>query len=224
MLLPLIKDILSAQKAGKAPQTQSGTKSVLNVGGSDKSIPIPGHFDGWRHDMLDIDSRRKPDLVCDARELSKLPGGIYDAVYCSHNLEHYYRHDGLNVIRGFHHMLNETGFAEIRVPDIAKVMKILREEALELDDILYESPAGPVSAHDVVYGLQTEIQDSGQDFFAHKTGFTPKSLGKILTDGGFPLVFLSTVQAFAVHALAFKIEPTAEQYALLRHTWNLKPE
>jgi hypothetical protein len=121
-------------------------------------------------------------------------------------------------------MLNETGFAEIRVPDIAQVMAALSELELELelDDVLYQSADGPISAHDVVYGLQGEIQESDQDFYAHKTGFTPKSLGKIMLDGGFPLVFLSTEKALAVHALAFKIEPTAEQYALLQHTSNLK--
>lgn len=231
MLLSLIKNILSAPQANqpnrpieRSPvEKESGVKSVLNVGGNSKQIPIPSHFAGWQHDLLDIDPRGEPDLVCDARELRELAGGVYDAVYCSHNLEHYYRHDGLNVIRGFHHMLNETGFAEIRVPDIAQVMAALRERELELDDILYQSPAGPISAHDVVYGLQTEIQESGQDFYAHKTGFTPKSLRKILMDGGFPIVFLSTQQALAVHALAFKVYPTAEQYALLEHTWKLKP-
>lgn len=233
MLLSLIKNILSAPKvdpridisaSNRNPvERKPGVKSVLNVGGNNKEIPIPNYFAGWQHDLLDIDPRGEPDLVCDARELRGLAGGIYDAVYCSHNLEHYYRHDGLNVIRGFHHMLNDTGFAEIRVPDIAQVMAALREKELELDDILYHSPAGPISAHDVVYGFQKEIQESGQDFYAHKTGFTPKSLEKILEDGGFSTVFLSTQkEALAVHALAFKVEPTVEQHALLQHGWDLK--
>lgn len=228
MLLPLIKNILLAPKAsqrteGDAIERKSSIKSVLNVGGGSKQTPIAGYFADWQHDLLDIDPRGEPDLVCDARELRELTGGIYDAVYCSHNLEHYYRHEGLNVVRGFHHMLNETGFAEVRVPDIAQVLAALRERDLELDDILYQSPAGPISAHDVMYGFQTEIQESGQDFYAHKTGFTPKSLEKILLDGGFPLVFLSTEkEAFAVHALAFKVEPTVEQYTLLQNAWGLK--
>jgi hypothetical protein len=29
-----------------------------------------------------------PDIVCDARELTTLEEGLFDAVYCSHNLEH----------------------------------------------------------------------------------------------------------------------------------------
>ena len=33
----------------------SGVPAVLNVGGNSKLIPIPPHFGGWRHDLLDID-------------------------------------------------------------------------------------------------------------------------------------------------------------------------
>lgn len=224
MLFSLIKDIFSAPEAATTVERKVGGKMVLNVGGGSKSTPIPAHFAQWQHDLLDIDPRGAPDIVCDARELEKLPGGIYDAVYCSHNLEHYYRHHGLAVVRGFHHILNETGFAEIRVPDIAQVIAAVLEQQLELDDVLYQSPAGPITAHDVIYGLQTEIESSGQDFYAHKTGFTPKSLTQILVDGGFFKIFISTSQYLAVHALAFKAEPTMEQYALLEKTWNLRPE
>lgn len=75
MLFSLIKDILSAPKADKPIGRKPGVKSVLNVGGGSKLIPIPGYFDGWQHDLLDIDPRGAPDLVCDARELETLPGG-----------------------------------------------------------------------------------------------------------------------------------------------------
>lgn len=229
ILTSLIKDIFFSPKQQNAAQVPEGVsetpgvKRVLNVGGGSKRTPIPGYFSGWQHDLLDIDPRGEPDIVCDARELEKLPGGLYDAVHCSHNLEHYYRHDGLRVVRGFHHILNDTGFAEVFVPDFAQVMDALRDRQLELDDVLYQSAAGPITAHDIVYGLQSEIQNSGQDFYAHKTGFTPRSLVKILSDGGFAKVFISTNRPLEVHALAFKTEPTEEQYALFRSTWNLQP-
>jgi predicted SAM-dependent methyltransferase len=221
MLMTLLKDIFSAQPAA-TDTVESGLKSVLNVGGGSKNTPIPDYFTGFRHDLLDIDPRGAPDIVCDARELTRLAAGGYDAVYCSHNLEHYYRHDGLKVLRGFLHVLNDTGFAEIRVPDIAKVVAVLHEKQLDLDDVLYESPAGPIRAHDIVYGLQTEIEQSGQDFYAHKTGFTPKSLTAFLLDAGFHKIFLAVDPFLAVHALAFKGEPTAEQRALLGQSWSLE--
>jgi len=217
MLMTLLKDIFSpAQEA--TDKIEPGPKSVLNVGGGSKATPIPDYFAGWRHDLLDIDPRGKPDIVCDARELTRLPAAAYDAIYCSHNLEHYYRHDGLKVLQGFVHVLKDTGFAEIRVPDIAKVIAVLHEHQRELDDVLYQSSAGPISAHDVVYGLQSEIEQSGQDFYAHKTGFTPKSLTSFLQQAGFHKIFLAADAFLAVHALAFKAEPTTEQRALLRQS------
>ncbi|HET9736059.1 MAG TPA: hypothetical protein VFP62_12375, partial [Burkholderiales bacterium] len=67
-------------------------RKLLNVGGNTKDIPLPENYRGWENVLLDIDARGNPDVLCDARELTKLAGATYDAVYCSHNLEHYYRH------------------------------------------------------------------------------------------------------------------------------------
>lgn len=228
ILFRLLKDIFLSKKELPATQQEdsSETKKVLNVGGNNKAIPIPDHYVGWRHDLLDIDPRGNPDIVCDARELTRLPGGIYDAIYCSHNLEHYYRHHGLAVVKGFHHMLKEEGFAEVRVPDISKVIKAMRDQSIGLDELLYISPAGPITAHDVIYGFQAEIEQSGQDFYAHKTGFTPQSLTQILLDGGFQKVILRTegqVEIFAIHALAFKKAPGPDHFAMFEKTWDIQP-
>jgi NADH:ubiquinone oxidoreductase subunit len=66
-------------------------RRVLNVGGNNKSIALPPQYAGWQHDLLDIDPRKNPDVLCDARELNKLPAAGYDSIYCAHSLEHYYR-------------------------------------------------------------------------------------------------------------------------------------
>jgi SAM-dependent methyltransferase len=181
---------------------------VLNVGGNNKTIPIPAHFNGWRHDLLDIDPRGKPDLLCDARELDTLPGARYDAIYCSHNLEHYLHHHARRVLKGFLHLLKEDGFADIRVPDIAQVMKHCVAHNTDLDDVLYESPTpgGPIMVRDVLWGWGQQIERSGNDFYAHKTGFTSTSLTRIIEDSGFAEVFIDAAgePAFEIRALAFK--------------------
>ena len=184
-------------------------KRLLNVGGANKTIALPPVYQGWEQILLDIDPKGEPDVVCDARELTTLPPAKYDAVYCSHNLEHYYRHDVPRVLAGFRHVLKEDGFAEIRVPDLADLMQTVVRRGLDVDDFLYESPAGPITVRDVLYGYGVEIERSGNDFWAHKTGFTKKSLTAMLVRCGFPIVYNGS-GSFEVAAFAFKRPPTEE--------------
>jgi hypothetical protein len=182
-------------------------RKVLNVGGNSKDIPIPSQYSGWQHFLLDIDPRGNPDIVCDARELMSTGKNEYDAIYCSHNLEHYYRHDVRKVLLGFFHVLKTDGLAHVRVPDIDALMKIVVAKKMDVDDFLYQSPAGPITVRDVIYGYGVEIERSGNDFFAHKTGFSPKSLTRILNECGFPIIYVN-VGNIEIEALAFKEKPT----------------
>jgi hypothetical protein len=82
---------------------------------------------------------------------------------------------------------------------------------MDVDDMLYESPAGPISIHDVIYGYGREIEASGEDYYAHKRGFTHKSLRAALEQAGFAAVWLAGPPNFEIGALAFKQQPSAEQ-------------
>ena len=181
-------------------------KKVLNVGGNSNAIQLPPQYTDFNQILLDIDPKGSPDIVCDARKLTTLDATQFDAVYCSHNLEHYYRHDVSLVLAGFLHVLKDGGFAHIRVPDINEVMRVTIERGLDIDDILYKSPAGPITVLDVLYGYSVEIEQSGQDFFAHKTGFTQKSLNNALQRAGFSKMY-SVAGAFEINAIAFKGVP-----------------
>ncbi|ARI83932.1 Genome sequencing data, contig C312 [Microcystis aeruginosa PCC 9806] len=194
-------------------------KKVLNVGGNSKAIPLPPQYSEFEHLLLDIDPKGSPDIVCDARNLTTLESGQFDAVYCSHNLEHYYRHDVQRVLAGFLHVLKDGGFAHIRVPDIQELMRITIDRGLDIDDVLYQSPAGPIMVLDVLYGYSVEIERSKKDFFAHKTGFTHKSLLKALQKAGFSKIY-SAARNLEVSALAFKVAPDHDTRLL----FNLPPD
>jgi SAM-dependent methyltransferase len=189
-------------------------KKVLNVGGNSKSIAIPDHYDGWEHLMLDIDPKAQPDILCDARTLDSLEGAQFDAIYCSHNLEHYYHHEVPRVLNGFRHVLKADGFAEIKVPDMLAVMQTMLQRNLDIEDPLYVSPAGPISSLDIFYGFGAQIERSGEEFFAHKTGFTQKSLQLTLARH-FAGVFTQAGN-LEVRALAFKGTPNEEQQRIFR--------
>ena len=181
-------------------------KKVLNVGGNSKAIPLPPQYAEFEHLLLDIDPRGQPDVLCDARNLGSLRAAQFDAIYCSHNLEHYYRHHVPVVLAGFLHVLKDGGFAHIRVPDLHEVMRLTIERDLDIDDVLYQSPAGPIMVLDVLYGYTVEIERTGQDFFAHKTGFTAKSLLRAVQLAGFSVTYIGTGN-LEVNAWAFKGTP-----------------
>jgi hypothetical protein len=191
-------------------------RRVLNVGGNRKTIALPPYFEGFTHHLLDIDPSGAPDVVADARELAAVvPAHSYDAIYCSHNLEHYFRHDAVKVLHGFAHVLAPHGFVEIRVPDMDAVMRQTVERGLDIDDVLYESPVGPITVRDVVYGHAGEVERSGRDWYAHKTGFTRRSLSRMLNACGFPYVFCG-VGNLEVLAYAFPDLPSDWARDLLR--------
>ena len=192
------------------PSTQ---KKVLNVGGNSKAIALPPQYEGFEHLLLDIDPAGQPDIVCDARNLTSLSANSFDAIYCSHNLEHYYKHDIPKVLAGFLHTLKEGGIAHIIVPDIGAVMRATLERRLDIDDTLYESQLGPITVLDVLYGYGKQIESSGQEFFAHKTGFTHTSLAKSLQAAGFSSIFSGEDRLNAV-ALAFKGRPSTQTLSL----------
>lgn len=219
ILLNVVKAALRRRKPPPSLPTpgQSAVARVLNVGGGSKQIPIPNWYRGWEQLLLDVDPATGADLVLDARQLTALPGGQFDAVYCSHNLEHYYQHDVGKVLAGFLHVLKPAGFAEIHVPDMQRVMQYCVAHDSDIHGILYESAGGPITVHDVIYGWGRQIAASGVDYYAHKTGFTPHSLREVLLVAGFAEVWVrSPTKDFAVAALAFKQASSATQRAMLK--------
>ena len=218
MLFSVIRNILRRKEPQHmvAVSEVTATLRVLNVGGGSKDTPISAWYKDWSHLLLDIDPLTGADVVMDARQLTTLPGGQFDAIYCCHNLEHYYQHDVGKVLAGFMHVLQPDGFAEIHVPDMQVVMQHFVDNGADIHGVLYECAGGPITVHDVMYGWGKRLAASGVDFYAHKTGFTPKSLREVLLEAGFSDVWIQASAAqFAIGALAFKQAPTPTQRALL---------
>ncbi len=188
-------------------------KRLLNVGGGSKSIQLPPEYTGFEHVLLDIDPQGAPDIVLDGRQLGELAAAQFDAIYCSHNLEHYFRHDVPKVLGGFFHVLKPGGFAQIRVPDLTELMRRVVQGKIDLEETLYVSPAGPIAPIDVIYGLGRQIETSGVDFFAHKTGFSDQSLARAVERAGFAPNF-SRVADLEINLIAFKGTPDPDNLRL----------
>lgn len=197
------------------PQPGPAARRFLNVGGGSKRVPVPAHYAQWQHVLLDVNPTGGADIQLDARKLRELPGAQFEAVYCSHNLEHYYVHEVPGVLAGFAHVLKPHGFVELRVPDLAAVMAETLRRGLDIEDALYTSPAGPISVRDVLYGFGAEI-GRGNEYYAHKTGFTERSLRRLLVEAGFEHVYaLPAIGSFEVRLAGFRETPRHDERELL---------
>jgi hypothetical protein len=63
------------------------------------------------------------------------------------------------------------------------------QQGIDLDGLLYESPMGPITPLDVLYGHAGMIEHSGQDYYVHRTGFTSRTLANVVEASGFGPMF-----------------------------------
>jgi len=157
---------------------------LINAGcGPSGAEHTPRLFEQWRHLRVDVDPNVKPDVIADVTDMSALADNSADALWTSHCIEHLYRHQVPLALREFRRVLKNDGFAIIIVPDIQAVARYVADD--KLSDVLYESSAGPITPHDVFFGLGTAVA-AGNEHMAHKCAFTPKTLFEALGAAGFP--------------------------------------
>lgn len=159
--------------------------NLLHVGcGAARPERLPAYFRNpqWREIRLDIDPKVEPDIIGSITDLSGIPDACVDAIWSSHNLEHLSSYEVPSALAEFRRVLKPEGFALISVPDLRAIARHIVED--DLTGPLYTSPAGPITALDVVFGHQASLRN-GNHYMAHRTGFTATSLGQALADAGF---------------------------------------
>lgn len=190
---------------------QSGTevpRTVLHVG---CGFPNPNKLHAtfrsgtWKEVRLDIDPAVKPDVVSDIADMSPVATASVDAVWSSHNVEHLHAHQVPVAFGEFLRVLKPGGFVLITLPDLQTVCRYIADDKLE--DVLYESPAGPIYPIDVVYGHRPSI-GRGNHFMAHRTGFTARTLGAKLERAGFTSVRVRR-RGFDLWATGYKRKTTS---------------
>jgi len=156
---------------------------LVDVGsGPAASGHLPAMFDTWQRLRVDADPLAAPDLVADIVDLSAIASGSADAVWAAHCVEHVYAHQLRPAFSEFHRILNPDGFACILVPDLQAIARYIIEDRLH--EVIYNSPAGPVTAHDILFGFGPAIA-AGHWRMAHRCGFTPAVMLRRLGEIGF---------------------------------------
>ena len=178
-------------------------KIVLNVGcGYAARQNLHPAFQGaeWQELRLDINPAVNPDIVCSMIDMSPVDSDSVDAIWSSHNLEHLHRHEVPTALAEFLRVLRPGGQLLMTLPDLQRVAELVANDALE--DEAYSSPAGPITPLDMIFGHIASLA-RGNEYMAHRTGFTARTLNKLLIDAGFSGVILQR-RDFALWAQAYK--------------------
>jgi SAM-dependent methyltransferase len=190
------------------PGSPPAGKTVLNVGcGYPLRQRLHRHFHGpeWREIRLDLDPAVQPDIVCSIIEMSPVAADSVDAIWSSHNLEHLQRHEVPLALAEFIRVLKPHGLLLLTLPDLRQVAQLVAEDRLE--DQAYTSLSGPITPLDMIFG-HTASLTRGNPFMAHRTGFTARTLHKVLIEAGFAEITLRQGGSFDLWATAYKPAPS----------------
>jgi len=151
------------------------------------------------------DLKKPGSVVGSVTEVSKLfPPASFDAIWCSHVMEHLYAHEVHPTFVQFRNVLKPDGFALVMCPDLEAVAEFILKHGLA--HTAYVSPSGPIRPLDMVYGHSRAIEE-GRHYMAHRTGFTTERLGNLLLGAGFPRIAVRS-ENFEICALA--LMPSAD--------------
>jgi SAM-dependent methyltransferase len=160
-------------------------KRLLNAGSGPAIGAMHPAFDPsvWTEVRIDIDPRTAPDLVGTISDMHGIvEDGSFDAIWCSHCIEHLHDHEVLPSLREFRRILTDDGFAILSCPNLDAVARLVVSE--DIESVAYLSPAGPVRLLDMIFGHSPSIE-AGRVHMAHRTGFTVDRLGRLAAKAGF---------------------------------------
>jgi len=155
----------------------------VGCGGKRKPQTTRGFADEhWIETRFDIDPAAKPDILGSMLDMTGIPDASMDALFSSHNLEHLQTHEVPRALSEFLRVLRPDGFAVITCPDLQAIAERVAQD--KLTEVIYRSPAGPITPLDVLYGHGPALA-KGNQYMAHRTGFTLRTLISALRQSGF---------------------------------------
>lgn len=181
---------------------RTAPRTVLNAG-SGPASPLRLHpvfrSSEWAETRLDLNPDVAPDLLGSIVDLGRMVAdAAFDAIWCSHNLEHLYAYEVVPTLAKFRRALKPDGFALVTCPDLEAVSRLVLEHGL--DATIYESAAGPITCLDMIYGHIRSVAE-GNKLMCHHCGFTAKTLGAVALRAGFTEARVSAADDHALWAL-----------------------
>ena len=162
-------------------------KTFLHVGcGPQYKTNIHGfNNDNWKEIRFDIDKNVNPDIVGTLIDMKLVKTNSVDAIYSSHNIEHVFPHEVPIVLKEFHRVLKDDGIVVLKCPDLQSVCEAVINDKL-LEPLYETSDGNKISPIDILYGWRVAIAQ-GNEYMAHKSGFTYSALKGAFDEAGFKL-------------------------------------
>jgi SAM-dependent methyltransferase len=187
---------------------QNRARLLVNLGSGPKgSAWLPAMFADWRELRVDTDATAAPDLLADITDLSASEAGSIDAIWSAHCLEHLYLHQVAGAIAEMYRILADDGFMCLIVPDLQVLAEYIVND--KLHEVVYQSAAGPVTAHDILFGYGPYLAQ-GLNGMAHRCGFTPSVLVRELQKSPFAEIILRRRTGAELAAVARKRPPASD--------------
>ena len=159
------------------------SKAFLHVGcGPQRPGRSIKGFEDWNELRFDIDPAVEPDLLGSMTDMRSVGTASVDAIFSSHNIEHLYPHEVPIALAEFLRVLKPQGYLVMTCPDLQSVCALVADD--KLTESAYDSPAGPISPLDILYGHRAAMTN-GNLYMAHRCGFTKKVLAGTLQGAGF---------------------------------------
>lgn len=157
--------------AGGVVAVADPTALRLNLGCGDKILP-----DYVNVDVVASRRGRKPDVLCDLRDLSVFADDSADEVMAIHVVEHFWRWEVEQILREWVRVLKPGGRMVLECPNLISAC----EEFLRNPDVASrEDQAGQLTMW-VFYG-----DPAWKDpYMIHRWGYTPASLGRLMSSLG----------------------------------------
>lgn len=173
-------------------QWQSATKSdyrLLHVGCGTKYWTDWANIDAYPAEKTDThrgepQTQINPDIWADIMNIP-VEIGTVDAIASHHVLEHFYRHQVIDIVKYFYDLLKPGGFLITEMPDLSRILLLIR-----LLPFRPKYKSSMKANRDVIlaqlYGASWEVNDKGYPY--HKYVWMRKEFCEMLSSVGFSVV------------------------------------
>jgi hypothetical protein len=157
--------------AGATADVGGGAPRRLNLGCGDKILP--GYINV---DVAESRAGKRPDVICDLRQLTSFENESADEILSVHVIEHFWRWEALDILKEWMRVLRPGGTMILECPNLLSACEAL----------LANPDAGASPGKDGQRTMWVFYGDPAwrDPLMVHRWGYTPRSLAQLMEEAG----------------------------------------